>query len=395
MEQCKCNSFFLGALFCFFALFLLSDSAYAQYFDNSNSFMRQSLVSYELDARGFYVKHSNKLLDVVSGIKKNYAYDKKSCCLYVVTDNSNIVVTLNGELSKVFKRNKNIPQLRDKELELKIQEENSLLEQKFARLNLQRQQFIDDSIHKAYTDSVEKVQKAKALAAVKLLRKENYMRSHRSCDVPTGGEKLVCSLCDKTIDEDSVLAFGIASDSIYFLSLSDGDLDLSYVEPHIASIPLPMWNNASFKYHYEVYKDSLTNDTVDYHGEAMYFKYKYFLDYYNKLKKIAPYGYVDDWDWSSEYSYVTLNLTFTNMNPKTIKYITVYFKVTNDVGDVRKTGYFKGTGPVAEGHYGTWNWDTSSYFVYGDASNMSITKIVLTYMNGSTRVLTGNALKFN
>lgn len=395
MEQCKCNSFFFGVSFCLLALLLLSDSAYAQYFDNSNSFMRQSLVSYELDGRGFYVKHSNTLLDVVYGIKKNYAYDKKACCLYVVTDNSNIVVTLNGEMSKVFKRNKNIPQFKDKELELKIQEENDCLEQKFARLNMLRQQFIDDSIHRAYTDSVEKVQKAKALAEAALLRRENYVRSHRSCDVPTGGEKLVCSLCDKTFDEDSVLAFGIASDSIYFFSLSDGDLDLRYVEPHIASIPLPMLNNASFKYHYEVYKDSLTNDTIDYHDEAMYLKYVYFMDYYKKLKKIAPYGYVDDWDWSSEYSYVTLNLTFTNLNPKTVKYITVYFKVTNDVGDIRKTGYFKGTGPVKEGNYGTWNWDTSSYFVYADASNMSITKIVLTYMNGSTHVLTGNSLKFN
>lgn len=395
MEQCKYNSFFFEALFCFFALFLLSDSVYAQYFDNSNSFMRQSLVSYDLDARGFYVKHSNKLLDVVYGIKKTYAYDKKSCCLYVVTDKSNIVVTLNGEMSKVFKRNKNVPQLKDKELELKIQEENSFLEQKFTRLNQQRQIFIDDSIHKAYTDSVEKVQKAKALAAVKLLRKENYMRSHKSYYVPTGGEKLVCSLCDQTIDEDSVFAFGVASDSIYFLSPADGDLGLSYWEPHIANIPPAMLNSASFKYHYEVYKDSLTNDTIDYHDEAMYFKYVYFMDYYKNLKKIAPYGFVDDWDWSSEYSYVTLNLTFTNMNPKTVKYITVYFKVTNDVGDIRKTGCFKGTGPVEEGHSANWDWDTSSYFVYRDASNMSITKIVLTYMNGSTHVLTGNSLKFN
>lgn len=30
-----------------------------------------------------------------------------------------------------------------------------------------------------------------------------------------------------------------------------------------------------------------------------------------------------------------------NTNRNTIKYIDVYFKVTNDVGDLRKTGHFR------------------------------------------------------
>ena len=70
-------------------------------------------------------------------------------------------------------------------------------------------------------------------------------------------------------------------------------------------------------------------------------------------------------------------------------------KITNDVGDIRKTGYFQGTGPLKEGETASWDWDSSSYFTAGDASNMSITKIVLTYMNGTKQVVAGKYLRFN
>lgn len=92
---------------------------------------------------------------------------------------------------------------------------------------------------------------------------------------------------------------------------------------------------------------------------------------------------------------VTFNIRYTNTNSKTIKYLTVYFKITNDVGDIRKTGYFQGTGPLKEGETASWDWDSSSYFTAGDASNMSITKIVLTYMNGTKQVVAGKYLRFN
>ena len=84
-----------------------------------------------------------------------------------------------------------------------------------------------------------------------------------------------------------------------------------------------------------------------------------------------------------------------NTNSQTIKYIDVYFRVTNGVGDVRKTGHFQGTGPLRELESATWDWDTSSYYVAGDASNMSITKVILTFMNGTKKVLTGNLLVFD
>ncbi len=72
-----------------------------------------------------------------------------------------------------------------------------------------------------------------------------------------------------------------------------------------------------------------------------------------------------------------------------------FLGVTNYVNDVRGSGHFKGTGPVGYMHGGSWDWDSSYYFVSGDATNMSISKVIITYMNGKQKVLTKNMLRFN
>lgn len=92
---------------------------------------------------------------------------------------------------------------------------------------------------------------------------------------------------------------------------------------------------------------------------------------------------------------ITFNFEYTNTYTKTIRYIDIYFKITNDVNDVRSVGHFRGTGPVKVFNSASWEWDSSSYFTYGDASNMEITKAIITYMNGTKKVLTGRLLQFN
>ena len=79
----------------------------------------------------------------------------------------------------------------------------------------------------------------------------------------------------------------------------------------------------------------------------------------------------------------------------TIKYIEVFFVVSNDVGDVRKTGSFKGTGPLEEWESASWDWDHSSYYVAGDASKMNISKVIITYTNGTKVTIPKNKIRFN
>ena len=222
---------------------------------------------------------------------------------------------------------------------------------------------------------------------------EDYVNSHKYYKVPLGDNSIYCEICKEYISpKDVFYTLGIRNDSIYYMAVKEGDLGLSYSEFHKSKIPQSLNSDKDFLYHYEAFKDSLTDDSTDYAELGQYLEYQDYVDYWKQLKKIAPFGYVNEWSWDNEYSMVTFNIRYTNTNSKTIKYLTVYFKITNDVGDIRKTGYFQGTGPLKEGETASWDWDSSSYFTAGDASQMSITKIVLTYMNGTKQVVSGKYL---
>lgn len=382
-------------IFFILCLIIICISAKAQY-SSVNSFIRKEIVSYTKDQKGFYVKETDRMVDIVTDITENYAYDKKAQNLYVLTDNSNVVVTLTKDYAKIIKRNKDIPHLSSEALDNEIEKRNKLLYDKFTALNNKREQQITDSINKAFQDSIDEVNRRNAIIAAQKKAREDYISSHQSHEVPLGQNSIRCDICDNNINTDDVVyTIGIKNDTIYYATINTGDLDLSYVELHESKIPEALYSDHNFMYHYEVYKDSLTDDSIDYKKFVYIEGYKYYEDYLARLKKTAPYGYINEWSWNDEYSMVTFNIRYTNTNAKTIKYITVYFKITNDVNDVRCTGYFKGTGPLKEGETASWNWDSSSYFTAGDSSNMSITKIVLTYMNGTKQVVSGKYLRFN
>ena len=373
-------------------LFVLSPVK-AQTYNASNSLGRIALVQYSKDERGFLKKQENVSLQEVTGVVANYGYNNKSHELYLVTDYANCVVTVNNDLAKVLKKSKSIPQLKEKDLSAKILYYNKELEKKIEALNANRLKQIEDSIAQAKADSIKAVRQREA-EEKKVLE---YRKSHEWDWVPTGDEELKCSLCDKTIkNRDTIWVQAIINDTIYYADLEFGELDLSYVKYHMAPITKKLKENKSFSYHVEAFKDSLSTSKSYFDEEFVnYINADRFLKYLDKLKKVAPYGFVDTWSWNDKYSMVTMYLKYTNLNKKTIKYIDVYFRVTNAVGDVRKTGVFKGTGPIEEFESASWDWDSSSYYVAGDASEMSITQITLTYMDGTKITLPKNKLHFN
>ena len=374
----------------------------AQY-SSHNSFSRRQLVCWEKDVKGFYHPSTNVIVETVSNVVEEYAYDKKSQALYVLTPNSNAMISLTKEYAKIIKKNKYIPQLSDEALASEISKKNKFLEEKFLQLNQLRQQQISDSIHRAQQDSIERIRILNARQAEERARKAqqeqdriNYMKEHNFRDVPLGSESLKCTICGSYINPKNVYCtWGVKNDSIYYATKENGDLGLAYFDHHQSVIPSRLKKNEQFKYHYQVFKDSLTSDTIDYALMNKGMNYLEMKDYISALKKKAPYGYFKDWGWEAEFSMLTFYFKYVNTNKNTIKYITVYFKITNGVNDVRKTGYFQGTGPLEEGETASWNWDSSSYFLAGDASEMSITKVVINYMNGTKRVLTGNNIVFH
>ena len=127
---------------------------YGQTYTEDNSLIRKALVQYIMDDNGFYHKQENVNLTSVTGITDNYAYNKNSHELYVMSDNANIVITVADNYAKFLKKNKSIPQMKETEISAAIHHVNTLLDEKFSRLNEARKKQIADSVKKAREDSV-------------------------------------------------------------------------------------------------------------------------------------------------------------------------------------------------------------------------------------------------
>lgn len=386
---------------------------FSQY-DATNSIMRQAFVIYDADARGFYSLRENVMLEKVNNITRVYAYDKKAQNLYVLTPTSNVVITLTKEYAKIIKKNRNIPQLKAEEIDVLVLKYNDSLSDKFKRLNFQRQQYLDsirakevsdsiarvraDSIAKVKRDSIERVRQEEARQAELAKQKaaDTYRATHDWRLLPIGRHYLDCDFCDEKVrDRDSIFITAIYNDSIVYLTIEDEYLNESHLVMHKTKIFDSLKEKDCFKYHCEVFADSLN---VHYEYDEDFITYAnttWFMECVERIKHKAPYGFFIDWNWSSEYSMVSMDFKYMNTNAKTIKYIDVYWRITNDVNDVRKTGHFKGTGPLKQYESASWKWDHSSYFVPGDATQMDITKVILTFMDGTQKVLTGKAIKFD
>lgn len=369
-------------------------------FNLYNSSHRKVLALYVPDKDGIYQKSDVQEVKEISEAGVYYAYDKKAKKLYVKTTTGNYEVSLDDYYAKDFKKNKAIPQLKEAEIVVLVDRVNHELSEHFSLVNTERRKKMEAARIKAYNDSVAKAKEEARLLAERMEKlkqeRESYIKQHNWRSVPTGYHSLYCTLCENTFTQDSIWSVGVRNDTIYFATHKDGDLDLGYLECHAAKVPDELKAYSPYQYHYEVFKDSIENKVEGLDNDlAGFLDYNYFQEYLSKLQGKAPYGYFDGWSWNDEYGTVTFKCTYQNTNKWTIKYIDIYWVVTNDVNDVRGSGHFKGTGPVKYLHGASWDWDSSYYFVGGDATNMSIRKVIITYMNGRQKVLTKNMIKFN
>lgn len=192
-------------------------------------------------------------------------------------------------------------------------------------------------------------------------------------------------------DKDLTCINMFVRDTLVYTTATTGEFDIITLKTYYVSLKnceIPQ----EFLYHMKIFKDSLMTTDLSIPFVVEHWNSINNKHYYSNIKKIAPFGFVDEWSWSKKYSNLSFSIKYTNTNSKTIKYLTVYFKATNGVGDVRKIGHFQGTGPLEEWETGTWDFDYSDYYVAGDTNHMTITKIVITYMNGSKKILTKNKI---
>jgi hypothetical protein len=384
--------FLFAMILCFVSL------AFAQKinkFNSVNSSYRTAIVIYEKDSNGLFHKRENVSLDEVKDVDV-YGLNKKTGELYCSDRHSNYVIKLHDNFVKYFKRQDDVPKLKEKELEQILDRKNKELEQVHAELNIVRQKQIEEAKAKAKEDSIRKAKEDSLRMEAEKNREIDYKNNHRWFIIPTKNNKLFCEFCEKTVDgRDSVFCYGLQKDTLYWAGLEEGDLNITINHIHAGKIPDALQKDKDFVYHRKVYNDSLSSRITIDMGLAAAINRNNYVDYMRELKSVAPNGFFLDWGWDCEYSSISFHFRYMNTNKNTIKYFEVFFVVTNDVGDIRKTGSFKGTGPLEEWMSASWNWDHSSYYVAGDASNMNISKVIITYTNGTKITIPKNKLRFN
>lgn len=164
---------------------------------------------------------------------------------------------------------------------------------------------------------------------------------------------------------------------------------------------------------YEIFNDNISKDYTEYHYyktdiknipdsiEQTEFKSARrecrLMNFYSltEIAKTFKHGFIDSWSWSTNsVNGIDFKIDYTNTNSKTIKYIDIYFIVKNPVGDICRisynngsnTGHLRCVGPLEQYDSGSWDWD-AVYYTTGDASSLSFTKFVITYMDNTKHTL--------
>ncbi|MBP3246358.1 MAG: hypothetical protein J6M36_00575 [Prevotella sp.] len=391
--------------FLFLIFFLsISNFAFSQFhYDSKNSIKVVALVKFDRNSdTRLFEKKEYVILTHVYGVINLYAYNKKTKELYVTNHEGNYVVTLNEETAKQIKKNKSIPQLKDNEIAALIKQKNAEIEEAYCNKNAYIIKEKEDSIAKAKSDSLEKVKRDSIKHvedSIKAIRdkeiEQEYVKTHKWFALNVKGNTLRCEFCDGPInDRDTIFCYSIQNDTIFFSGKRYGKLGLPIKHIHAAPIPENLKNDSEFNYHRRLFKDSLTTKMNLNTDIVRAINYDYINDYFRLLKKEAPHGLFTEWGWDNEYS-ISFNFRYLNTNKKTIKYIEVFWVLKNDVGDIRRTGSFRGTGPLAEFESAEWSWDHSHYYASGDASKMSLSKVLITYMDGTKVTIPKNKIRID
>ena len=179
-------------------------------------------------------------------------------------------------------------------------------------------------------------------------------------------------------------------------------LGKSLVGIHYAEINDVLKQNKKFKEYLEIWHDSLALHNEFTNDGAKTINLHTYIGFKSDILKEAPYGYVGNWGWNlNSADGVEPYFSFYNTSEKTIKYVDFYFTLYNAVGDKcylrynkSYTGNVRGVGPVEPGSSGSWEWDRATHYTSADASEMKITKIVITFMDKTVKTLVGNAIKY-
>lgn len=393
-------------LFVFLLLVVITISAQVKFaFGKGNAKSIIALVLYEKENSDYFYKVENVEQDVLSvkDIKKYYAYDKKNKKLYAETQYGNYVIELEDSYANYYKKADVIPSLKEENIFSIVTSVNDKLKVYYDAENIKiKNSFIEKrrlDREKYVKDSIDKIEKQRAER--EQYRKNNSWRKLKF-SVP---HTLECEICKVDYKLQHVNVLSLVEDTIYY-TFNYPDLTIlnnKMYGIHYSVLPYDAKRDIYFRDYIEMWDDSIANHEKMTKAQAILETYERFEGFKKDVRKQAPYGFVKKWGWELNSAYgVEPYFTFYNTSDKTIKYVDFYFSLFNAVGDrcflkyeKSYVGNVRGVGPVETFQTGAWSWDRATHYTSGDASEMKIVKVVITYVDKTKKVLTGNALLFD
>lgn len=312
------------------------------------------------------------------------SFNENKRLLYLYDDNGIYKVELQPEWVAYIKKNYKAPNLSQNNLDDEIIRIENCLDSKFNGIN--------ENILKE-KNRIEQKRINNRQKAIEVYKKEHPLWFK----LPISEFHTKCMICNSKNCED---VYTIKGDTIFTIENKIDGLKemIFYFHVHM----LDSYDKSRLNLHFEAYKDSLTKHEFSL-SKAVNFNIKEEQRHNEELNKKAPYGFVNDYGYNlNSANGVEPYFSFFNSSNKIIKYVDLYFSLYNDVDDkcyllYDKTyiGKVRGTGPVNPFEKGTWAWDKATHYTSGDATKMKVVKIVVTYMDKSTKILSGKNLVIN
>ncbi len=394
-----------------------ANNAPVKIFTPSNTIFINSITGYEKDKDGLWIETPYHGLEEYSLNENSKILGKNNTLksIYILDPHDIIQISLSKDSYSQFKKDKSIQNLKEEEWFDVFNTQSKKLKDRHDKINAERVQFLADSMAEVNrreeirrneearrNDSINAVKRAVEQAESDSIYRSthNYSRVYlpKTLDkIGSTPRRINCIMedCGYEYNTDNLYIWSQRGDTIVTIDHKPAELGINMVEAHAFVMTEDLKNEPTLSQHLRAFKDEFNKDDQSVEDQVLMIKYLGFKNALEELRKEAPNGFIDDWGWNDEYGLVSLNLRYMNTNKKTIKYIKVYFSIYNAVDDVRCSGSLTGTGPVEELSFGEWDFDNTGYWVSGDATTMKITKIHITYMNGSTATLTGNKIIYN
>lgn len=398
-----------------FSFLLLNTNLIAQVFvslkNNTNRARAYGIGYFRICDDGLYhYKELNNLQietdydRYIKGKERFYCYDKSNRIFYFYTDNMlGYYIPRSNYSFDRFKEDmiaNNVPKVKQKDALI-------LMDKLFKEMN---EKFIlkNDSItQKKERDRVQHIKDSILNEQRKDAARAEYRKTHDWRDLSMSKHYfLQCDFCDKShyVKEYDVLA--ICADTLYYFNkIYDINLlGIKHFGIHYSSLTEEFKKDKKFIEYVNTWRDSIANynGTIN-NKEATILNIVRYNEFKKKVFETAPNGFILKWGWElNSAEGIEPYFSYFNSSKKTIKYVDLFFSVYNAVGDRcylkydnSYVGRIRGVGPVEPFDSGSWQWDRATHYTTPDASEFRINKLVITYMDGTTKTLPRNMILYD